>query len=619
MIPAACRNMNKKKTKENQKNEKIRSFLLTLRDCLVFSWKTSPFYTAARIAAGLLPTGFMITGAYMGKRVLNLLSIDRTLPHAGRDIVILLAMLFLLRAAKGALQEWNQYCRIMHEEQMRAKLSLFLMERAVSVDIACFDNVKYCDAFQLASQNTGAMLSLTWNAVSFVGALASFLSVFILMCTADVVYGIVMTAASVPAAIVAVFYAKTLYQFQESQINVLRQEGYLQGVAMQKEHALGIRLYDAGKMLKTRYRNLWQAFFDKRRQVSKKQSIRSAFCGILPELAAAGIGVHIAFRIVHGTMTVGDYSLYTGFADSLWGNIYLLASAVMSIYDDHLKIDSFRALTQFRSRIADMGSAELREVDKIEFEDVSFTYPDTFTPVLSHVSFSVEKGEKLALVGVNGSGKSTLVKLLLRFYEPDDGRILINGRILQEYRLASVRRAFSVYFQEQPNYCFSLRDNMAIADEERYGENGDKDVEAVLKEFAADIWDKAGADMDTFVMRFLSDNGIELSGGQHQKLALARALYRRSPVLVLDEPSSNLDPEAEHALFQKLEEHMKGKIVIFTSHRLSTVFLADRVIVLEQGNILEQGTQTELLRAKGRYAELFSYQSQKYEAAKEGG
>lgn len=611
--------MDMKKTKENRKSEKIRSFLLTLCDCLVFSWKTSPFYTAARIAAGLLPTVFMIAGAYMGKRVLNLLSIDRTFPQAGRDIVILLAGLFFLRAVKGALQEWNQYCRMMHEEQMRAKLSLFLMERAVSVDIACFDNVKYCDAFQLASQNTGAMLSLTWNAVSFVGALASFLSVFILMCAANVVYGIVMTAASVPAAIVAVCYAKTLYQFQESQINVLRQEGYLQGIAMQKEHALGIRLYDAGKMLKTRYRNLWQAFFDKRRQVSKKQSIRSAFCGILPELATVGIGVHIAFRILQGTMTVGDYSLYTGFAESLWGNIYLLASAVMSIYDDHLKIDSFRALTQFQTRIEDTGSAELREIYKIEFEDVSFTYPNTPTLVLSHVSFSVKNGEKLALVGVNGSGKSTLVKLLLRFYEPDSGRILINGKVLKEYRLAAVRRAFSVYFQEQPNYCFSLRDNIAIADEECYKETADRDVELVLKEFAGDIRDKVGADLDTFVMRFLSDNGIELSGGQHQKLALARALYRRSLVMVLDEPSSNLDPEAEHALFQKLEEHMKDKIVIFTSHRLSTVFLADKIIVLEQGKILEQGTQAELLRAKGRYAELFGYQSKKYEAAREEG
>ncbi|MCM1103440.1 MAG: ABC transporter ATP-binding protein/permease [Clostridium sp.] len=608
-----------KEMKENSRLGKIRNFLHTLCDCLVFSWKTSPFYTVARIVTGLLPTGCMIAGAYMGKRVLDLLSIDRALPHAGRDLVVLLSALFVLRALKNALQEWNQYCRMMHEEQMQAKLSLFLMDRAVSVDIACFDSVKYCDAFQLASQNTGAMLNLTWNTVSFVEALVSFLSVFTLMCTANAVYGIAMTAASVPAAIVAVRYAKTLYQLQESQINVLRQEGYLQGIAMQKEHALGIRLYDAGKMLKTRYRNLWCAFFDKRRGVSKKQSIRSAFCGILPEFTAAGIGVHIAFRILHGTMTVGDYSLYTGFANSLWGNVYLLASAVMSIYDNHLKIDSFRALTQFRSEIVDEGSEELGEVHRIEFEDVSFTYPETSVLALSHVSFSVEKEEKIALVGVNGSGKSTLVKLLLRFYEPDSGRIVINGKALKEYRLDSVRRAFSVYFQDQPNYCFSMRDNIAIADEERYKETADQDVESVLKEFAADIRNQAGAGLDTFVMRFLSDSGIELSGGQHQKLALVRALYRRSPVLILDEPSSNLDPEAEHVLFQKLEEHMKGKIVIFTSHRLSTVSLADKIIVLEQGKVLEQGTQVELLRAEGRYAELFRYQSQKYEAAREEG
>ncbi len=605
------------KTKEKNNSGKIRSFLHTLWDCLVFSWKTSPFYTTARFVTGLLPTAFVIGSAYIGKSVLNLLSIDRELPRAGKKAVVLVLILFILRAAKGILQEWSQYCRMMHEEQMRAKLSLFLMDRAVSVDMACFDNVKYCDAFQLASQNTGAMLSLTWNAVSFAEALVSFLSVFLLMCTANAAYGIVMTAASVPAAIVAVRYAKVLYQLQESQINVLRQEGYLQSVAMQKEYALGIRLYDAGKMLKTRFRNLWLAFFDRRRRESKRQSIRSALCGILPDLAAAGIGVHITYMIFHGVMTVGDYSLYTGFADSLWGNIYLLASAVMSIYDDHLKIDSFRALMKFQSQIADTGSLELGEVHKIEFEDVSFAYPDTSVSVLSHVSFSVEKGEKLAMVGVNGSGKSTLVKLLLRFYEPDSGKIYINGKQLSEYRLASIRRMFSVYFQEQPNYCFPLRDNIAIADEEHYHNDGDSGIETILKEFAEDIWKKADGNLNTFIMRFLSETGVELSGGQHQKLALARALYRKSPVIVLDEPSSSLDPEAEHMLFQKLEKYMKDKIVIFTSHRLSNVSLADTILVLEHGKVLEKGTQAQLLQAGGRYAELFGYQSRKYEAAKE--
>lgn len=290
----------------------------------------------------------------------------------------------------------------------------------------------------------------------------------------------------------------------------------------------------------------------------------------------------------------------------------------MSIYDDHLKIDSFRALMEFQSQIADKGSVELEEIQKIEFEDVSFSYPDTTVSVLSHVSFSVEKGEKLALVGVNGSGKSTLVKLLLRFYEPDSGRIYINGRQLSEYRLASLRRMFSVYFQEQPNYCFPLRDNIAIADEEHYQEDGDNGIGNILKEFAEDIWKKSDGNLNTFIMRFLSETGIELSGGQHQKLALARALYRRSPVIVLDEPSSNLDPEAEHMLFRKLEKYMKDKIVIFTSHRLSNVSLADTIMVLEHGKVLEIGTQSQLLQAGGRYAELFGYQSRKYEAAKEG-
>jgi len=250
-------------------------------------------------------------------------------------------------------------------------------------------------------------------------------------------------------------------------------------------------------------------------------------------------------------------------------------------------------------------------VESIEFEHVSFTYPGAKEPALEDVSFLLHRQEKVALVGLNGSGKSTLIKLLLRLYDPDNGVIRINGADIREYRLSELRANFSVYFQDMRNYCFTLRDNLTIADEAQ-GNVEETAATALRNSCCEDILNRAGRGLDTNLTRFFVADGIELSGGQHQKLALARALYRRHTALILDEPSSNLDPKAENEIFQALQELTQGKMTIFTSHRLSNVFLADRIIVLERGKIVEDGTQEELLRNKQRYAELFRYQQEKY-------
>ena len=215
------------------------------------------------------------------------------------------------------------------------------------------------------------------------------------------------------------------------------------------------------------------------------------------------------------------------------------------------------------------------------------------------------------LVGLNGTGKSTVVKLLLRMYEPCSGVVLVNGRSIRNYSLASLRANFSVYFQDMLNFSFTLRENFAISDEERPAAE-DAAAESLRLAFAGDILEKALKGLDTSITRLFDTEGIELSGGQHQKLALARAFYRRCTAVVLDEPSSNLDPMAEHGIFMSLRKVTEGKTTIFTSHRLSNVSLADRIIVLDKGRVVEEGTQEELMRNNERYAELFNYQKEKY-------
>ena len=288
---------------------------------------------------------------------------------------------------------------------------------------------------------------------------------------------------------------------------------------------------------------------------------------------------------------------------------------IAHIYEDKLKVDTVKRFKGQENHVLDEGKLHLDNISEIEFRNVSFHYPDTEYEVLKDISFCVHKGEKVCLVGANGAGKSTIIKLVLRFYDVTQGQVLINGIDIREYTLASVRNGFSTLFQQYDKMAFSLRENIMLSDIKKEKCSDQDVIEALKQAGAIRILEKVNYNLDAPLSRLFDSHGLELSGGEMQKVGLARAIYRLRTAIIFDEPSAALDPVSETKLFERLQEYLKGKTTIFTTHRMNTVHLADKIIVVKGGYVCENGTHDELLKLNGIYAELFKVQAEKFKVA----
>lgn len=332
---------------------------------------------------------------------------------------------------------------------------------------------------------------------------------------------------------------------------------------------------------------------------------------VIPPLLTVLILFNVGLNIINGNNSIGDFSFYSGIIGQLVGSIFIIIFFVSNISENKIRIRDFREFSEWTSNVEDTGELELQSINNIRFCNVSFIYPGNENATIKNMSFELNSKERVAFVGINGSGKTTLVKLLLRFYNVTEGSILINGTDIKHFTQASIRKSFSVMFQDYSNYAFTLRENIVISD--IYTPTTDnRIIEACKKSGVDEIyknWDKG---LDSYIYKEFEIDGKELSGGENQKVALGRTFYRNAEIIILDEPSSSLDPESEYKLFNKMIELCKDKGVILISHRLSNIMIAERIIVIENGELIEQGSHSELIKNNGRYATLFRYQAERY-------
>lgn len=315
-------------------------------------------------------------------------------------------------------------------------------------------------------------------------------------------------------------------------------------------------------------------------------------------------------KLIAGEIAVGDVAYFVSLLTQFRQDFTSLCYRINMFSKNTKELNDVRSFVEMEPLLEHGGTMIPAGNPKIEFKDVSFRYPSGDHDVLSHCSFTIEQGETVGLVGLNGCGKSTIVKLMCRFYDPSSGEILIDGVSNKEYDIVKLRELFGVLFQDYVRYSFSLRENVALSKLEK--KDCDADILRACSQSRIDFIKDWENGIDENLTRRFDRNGKNLAGGQWQRISLARAFFRDAPIILLDEPSASLDPVAEHQIFEDFSKISESKSAVLISHRLSSITLADKILVLENGHIIEQGSHDALLRLNGRYAHLFNLQASKY-------
>lgn len=601
---------------KNKYKNKIKDLGQVFSWCIVMSWRVSPLYTILRVLSELFNPILNIVAAFVSKQIINYLS-SFTGIYNSKYIYNLLILMGLVILIKVVMIKVQVYTRTVHSEQLEQWMARKMIDFSFDVDLAYFDDPNYQDKLTSAMRDGAILVQALSSSISAISAIISFLVAFVILSKENIIYALIMTIAAIPSGVALKYYTESLYDLSLEQISNKRKLSYIHSIAFDRRFSQDMRLFQSSKILKTSYDDLWKRLFGQRKKILKEKSKITLILDFLPEIILLIISGYIIFNILEGKSQIGDYVFLSGLLGQLWDSTSGFISAIMEIVENKLRMDNYQSLFKYTNKIKDDGELELNKVESIAFENVSFKYPLSDRYALKDVSFYIKSPEHVAFIGLNGSGKSTIIKLILRFYEPTTGIIMINGINIKSYSICSLRKAFSVYFQDMSNFAFSIRENFHLTNPNEIG-NDDEIIEALDKSDFIEILNLTNEGLDAYISKFFAPNGLILSGGQVQKLALARVLYRKNTILILDEVSSNLDPKAEHEIFNKLKEITEDRLTLFTSHRLSNLSLANRIIVLEDGKVIEDGKPEKLLKDNKRYAELLRYQQKKYMLKGEG-
>ena len=611
---------------------KAGAFLKRLFYIASLVWSASRSMLIAMIILCLLDGVSPIFGAFISKELLNevakligassLGTVVDDIFVTMRPLVFLFVMHFVYLFMRKVLQRLNTMVTGIAGELCANHIRVMIMKKAKDMDLACFDRPEFYEKLENANREAGMrpiqILSSSFGVVSAFISCVSFIAVLMAL---SPLAPLVIVVVAIPGALVNYIYRNRSFRYIRWHSKERREMNYYSGLMVNKDMVKEVKLLGLGDTFLEKYDNVFKRYYKGLKSLIVKESATQLSVGLFSTLANCLLLVFIAYRVIFsGNGEIGDYSLYSGALTSITGYVATLLTSTATIYEGTLFINNMMEfMSEERKIVPAIASAPAptRGIKHtLEFVGVSFKYPGKEQYVLKDINIKFSGYERIVLVGLNGAGKTTLIKLLTRLYDPTEGKILLDGEDIRSYSPEALYDIFGIVFQDFGKYSQTVKENIVLGDVRR--EHNDDDI--ILSARRADADDfitKLPLGYDTPLTRVFEEDGVELSGGQWQRLSVARAFYKDSEILILDEPTAALDAIAEKEVYDRFAELSSDKMSIFVSHRLSSAVGADKIVVLGEGSIVEVGSHAELMASGGEYYRLFSTQAENYIKSKE--
>ncbi len=598
-------------------SDKVQS-IVNFRRALKFVWESTPAWTTVSVFLSLIQGVLPLASLYLYKLLIDAVTLDIRLHgdySATHRVVALLICVAGVSVASSVLRSLSTVSGDVQSQEVSDKMQTALHKQSVNIDLGYYENSKFYDTLHRAQAEApfrsnrivSNLTQLTLSAITL-GAIGT-----LVLVTIHWQLALLLVGLSIPGIIVKVMFADRLYVWQRRNTVVERLVSYYNWLLTSDASAKELRLFNLGSLFIDRSAVHRSTLRNGRTKITRDRAVADGITD-----AGATIAVYVTFGViaiaaVNGRTSIGTLVVFFQAIQRGQTALQDLLSGVADLYENNLFLNNLYEFLEMKPTIADPATpASFPKQIKhaIKFSNVSFKYAGAETPVLDGINLEIKAGETIALVGENGAGKTTLIKLLCRLYEPTEGSISVDGVSLGSFTCADLRRQIAVVFQDYIRYSMTARENIWFGNVDMPPDNNNIEAAAV-KSGADRVVNNLPNGYDT-LLGYIFDGGKELSTGQWQKIALARAFYREAQILLLDEPTSSLDAQAEFEVFQAFRALTQGKTAILVSHRLSTVRMADRILVLDRGRIVEQGTHEELIELAGAYARVFETQVNSY-------
>jgi ATP-binding cassette, subfamily B, bacterial len=562
-----------------------------------------------RVIVAVLPFGVAKVAQYI---ITDIAGVLRGQPLPPR-FWLLVAAEVTLNVLIGLITRAIDYTDSLLSNRYTHHVSVRVMDQAAKLDLTTYEDPVFYDRLERARVQATDRLAMIQQMGRLIQQVITTLTFSIALAWASPWLLLLLAVGVLPSFVGETHYAFLGYAKNFRQTPAKRQMDYLRQVAGSREGAKEVKLFGLSKFFTERFESLANQIYREDIALSRSKLFVGGLLGIIGTLGYYGAFIFVIWRTLHGAYDIGQFTFLAAAIQQASSNLQQVFSTVSGIADQALFLTDLIAFFEMKPTVQSAPNALLvpEPIRRgFEFRNVSFTYPGTERTVLKEFNFVLAPGERIALIGENGQGKTTVVKLITRLYDPTEGQILLDGIDLREYSIEDLHHHIGVIFQDFMRFEMTARENIAVGRID--GLNQQRDIEAAAHKSLADtVVSKFANGYDQMLGRRF-EGGVELSGGEWQKMALARAYLRDAQMLILDEPTAALDARSELEVFERFAELTEGKMALLISHRFSTVRMADRIVVLSGGRLIEEGNHQQLMATGGLYAEMFEMQAASY-------